>query len=52
MNYDIKSMTASEIEAVLKQLGQPSYRAKQIYSWLHKNKASSYSEMTGGVVSS
>ena len=46
MSYDIKSMTASEIEAVLKQIGQPSYRAKQIYSWLHKNKASSYSEMT------
>ncbi|MBQ6265122.1 MAG: 23S rRNA (adenine(2503)-C(2))-methyltransferase RlmN [Clostridia bacterium] len=46
MIKDIKSMSAPEIEALLNELGQPSYRAKQIFSWLHKNKVSSYSEMT------
>ena len=40
-----KSMTASEIGAVLKELGQPAFRAKQVFSWLHKG-VSSYEEMT------
>lgn len=31
---DIKSMTPEEIEAALRDMGQPSYRAKQIFSWL------------------
>lgn len=46
MTDDIKSMLTPEIETVLKELGQPSYRAKQIFAWLHKNRVSSYSEMT------
>ena len=41
----LKSMTASEIGAVLKELGQPSFRAKQVFSWLHKG-VKSYEEMT------
>lgn len=41
----IKSMTISEIGAVLKELGQPAFRAKQVYSWLHKG-VRDYSEMT------
>ncbi len=41
----IKSMTASEIGVVLKELGQPAFRAKQVFSWLHKG-VSSYEEMT------
>lgn len=31
---DIKSMMPEEIEAALRDMGQPSYRAKQIFSWL------------------
>jgi len=41
----IKSMTLPEIGAVLKELGQPAFRAKQVYTWLHKG-VRSYEEMT------
>ena len=42
---NLKSMTQPEIGAVLKELGQPAFRAKQVYSWLHKG-VPSYDEMT------
>ncbi len=42
---NIKSMTIPELSAVLKELGQPAFRAKQAYSWLHKG-VRSYDEMT------
>ena len=41
----LKSMTVPEIGNVLKELGQPAFRAKQVFSWLHKGVAS-YEEMT------
>ena len=41
----LKSMTAEEIGAVLKELNQPAFRAKQVFSWLHKG-VTSYDEMT------
>ena len=41
----LKSMTAPEIGAVLKELNQPAFRAKQVFSWLHKG-VTSYDEMT------
>ena len=41
----IKSMTQPEIGAVLKELNQPAFRAKQVYTWLHKG-VRSYEEMT------
>ena len=44
MNH-LKSMTIAEIGAVLKELGQPSFRAKQVFTWLHKG-VRSYEEMT------
>ena len=44
MNH-LKSMTVAEIGAVLKELGQPAFRAKQVYTWLHKG-VRSYEEMT------
>ena len=42
---NLKSMTQEEIGKVLKELGQPAFRAKQIYTWLHKG-VRSYDEMT------
>ncbi len=42
---NLKSMTQAEIGAVLKDLGQPAFRAKQVYTWLHKG-VRSYDEMT------
>ncbi len=44
MNH-LKSMTQQEIGAVLKELGQPAFRAKQVYTWLHKG-VRSYDEMS------
>ena len=41
----IKSMTQPEIGTLLKELGQPAFRAKQVFSWLHKG-VRSYDEMT------
>ena len=38
-------MTLSELGAVLKELGQPAFRAKQVYTWLHRG-ARHYEEMT------
>ena len=45
MNANLKSMTVPEIGALLKEMGQPAFRAKQIYIWLHKG-VTSYDEMT------
>ena len=42
---NLKSMTMQEISAVLKELGQPAFRAKQVYTWLHKG-VRSYDEMS------
>ena len=42
---DIKSMTIPEIKEFLEKLGEPSYRAKQIFSWLQSG-VGSFDEMT------
>ena len=44
MNH-LKSMTQQEIAGVLKEMGQPAFRAKQLFSWLHKG-VRSYDQMT------
>ncbi len=43
---DIKSMTLSELERFLADLGQPKFRGKQIFSWLHEKRVLSFAEMT------
>ena len=42
---NLKNMTQPELAALLKELGQPAFRAKQVYTWLHKG-VRSYDEMT------
>ena len=42
---NIKSMTLVELTEALKALGQPAFRGKQVYTWLHKG-VGSYEEMT------
>ena len=44
-NIDLKSMTILEIEDYLAQIGEPKFRAKQIFVWLNKG-VTSFSEMT------
>lgn len=43
---DIKSMTIEELEKLLTDLGQPKFRAKQVFQWLHQKQALSFDEMT------
>ena len=45
MKQDIKSMNCEQIANELKRIGEPAYRAKQIFVWLHKGVAS-FDEMT------
>ena len=42
---DIKSMNMPELTAFLKEMGQPAFRAKQIFSWMHRG-VRSFDEMT------
>ncbi|MBQ7801851.1 MAG: 23S rRNA (adenine(2503)-C(2))-methyltransferase RlmN [Oscillospiraceae bacterium] len=42
---NLKSMTLPELTAALKELGQPAFRGKQVYTWLHKG-VRGYEEMT------
>lgn len=46
MTLDIKSMTLRELQETVKNLGQPSFRAGQIYSWMHEKLAPDYASMT------
>ena len=43
---DIKSMNTAELEDLLKDLGEPKFRAKQIFDWLHAKQVDSFEEMT------
>ncbi|MCR5503823.1 MAG: 23S rRNA (adenine(2503)-C(2))-methyltransferase RlmN [Lachnospiraceae bacterium] len=43
---DLGSLTIPELTDYLKTLGEPSYRASQIFDWLHKRGAISFDEMT------
>lgn len=43
---DIKSMTLSELKQEITEMGEKSFKATQIYSWLHKHGADSFNEMT------
>ena len=42
---DIKSMDLAEMTAYFKELGEPAFRAKQVFQWLHRG-ARSFDEMT------
>ena len=42
---NLKSLTQQELADILKELGQPAFRAKQVFTWLHKG-VRSYDEMT------
>ena len=42
---DLKSMTLEEMTEALKAMGQPAFRGKQVFTWLHKG-VTSFDEMT------
>ncbi len=43
---DLSSQTFDRLQDALVRLGEPAFRGRQIFSWLHKKNAVSYSEMT------
>jgi len=45
MRKHLRSMTEPELSRLLKEMGQPAFRAKQVYTWLHKG-VRSCEEMT------
>jgi len=45
MSEHLRSMTEPELRQVLTKLNQPAFRAKQLFSWLHKG-VRSFDEMT------
>ena len=42
---DLKSLTLPEMTAFLQSLGEPAFRARQVFQWLHRG-VSSFDEMT------
>lgn len=43
---DIKSLNKQELTEYITSLGEPKFRAGQVYDWLHKKQARSFDEMT------
>lgn len=46
MNTDIKTYDMRGLQQAMKELGQPAFRAKQIYEWLWYKHADSFDKMT------
>lgn len=45
MKEDIKSMTLAEMTEALREMGEPAFRGRQIFSWLHRG-VRSFDEMS------
>ena len=45
MKTDLKSMTLAEMQDAFRALGEPAFRAMQVFTWLHRG-AESFDEMT------
>ena len=41
----ISSLTLAELTAALKAMGQPGFRAKQIFHWVHQKLVTEFSAM-------
>lgn len=42
----LSSLTLEQLGALLKELGQPGFRAKQIFHWIHQKLVTDFSQMT------
>ncbi|MBQ3509983.1 MAG: 23S rRNA (adenine(2503)-C(2))-methyltransferase RlmN [Peptococcaceae bacterium] len=42
---DLRSLHLDEMTALLKELGQPAFRAKQLFSWIHEKQVREISQM-------
>lgn len=43
---DIRLLVLEELQNLVKELGQPAFRAKQLNEWIHEKNACSFDEMT------
>ncbi len=43
---DIRDLSFDELTAYLKSLGEPGFRAEQIFEWIYKKNATSFGQMT------
>lgn len=43
---EMGSMTVEELQTYMKTLGEPSFRAKQVFEWIHQKHAGDFDEMT------
>lgn len=43
---DIRLLTLEELQDLIKELGQPAFRAKQLNEWIHDKNVCSFDEMT------
>lgn len=46
MKTFIKDYELAELQSLMKELGLPAFRAKQVYEWLYIHQVNSYDEMT------
>ena len=43
--YDLRSMDLAEMTELMGQLGQPAFRAKQLFGWVHEKQAAQIGQM-------
>ncbi|MBN1929636.1 MAG: 23S rRNA (adenine(2503)-C(2))-methyltransferase RlmN [Chlorobiaceae bacterium] len=43
---NIRELNRRQLEALMKELGQPAYRARQLHQWLYSHQARSFGDMT------
>ncbi|MCL5021272.1 MAG: 23S rRNA (adenine(2503)-C(2))-methyltransferase RlmN [Bacteroidetes bacterium] len=43
---NLKGLTLAELKEFVQSLGEPPYRAKQLFSWIYEKKAASFEEMS------
>ena len=46
MSVDLKSLYLDELEDIIKEMGEPKFRGKQIFEWIHNKNVTSFEEMT------
>src|SRR5687768_12820518 len=46
MRPDLRTLDRAGLEAFVRDLGEPAYRGRQIFRWIHARRAGSFDEMT------
>lgn len=46
MKEQLNSLTQQQLTGLMEQMGQPAFRAKQIFRWIHEKQVTDFSQMT------